>query len=118
MKRALALVLVLALAGCAGTRRRAGAREARPAEAERARFAQAPFAGMTKAEALARYGEPRRRILTEGGERWYYYLNAGEVLRKTLNPLVLTPPRYRRGVLLFGADGRVRRFAWEAKEGR
>lgn len=65
---------------------------------------------------LARYGRPRRRVLTETGERWYYVLNAAEVRRKALNPLVLTPPRYRTGVVLFDARGRVKRFAWEARE--
>lgn len=53
--------------------------------------------------------------MTEEGERWYYLLNAAEVRRKALNPLVLNPPRYRRGVLVFGKDGRVKRFTWDVR---
>ncbi len=56
-----------------------------------------------------------RRVLTEDGERWYYVLNAGEVRRKALNPLVLTRPKYRTGVVLFDARGRVKRFSWDAR---
>ena len=118
MKRALTLILALALASCASPRR-ASAPGSNISRADSGgRFEQPPAAGMTKAQALARYGKPRKRILTESGERWYYLLNAGEVRRKTLNPLSLTVPKYRTGILLFDASGKVKKFVWEAKSGR
>ena len=118
MKRALILYLALALASCASPRRESTPGPKQTRVESGGRFEQPPAAGMTKAQALARYGKPRKRILTEAGERWYYLLNAGEVRRKTLNPLSLTVPKYRTGILLFDANGKVKKFVWEEKTGR
>lgn len=70
---------------------------------------------MTKPQLLVRYGKPRRRVLTVRRRGWYYVLNAGEVRRKALNPLVLTPPKYRGGVVLSDANKRVKRFSWDVR---
>ena len=115
MKGALTIILALALASCASAPRSAASRSAQSRMDDGHRYEKAPFAGMTKTLAWARYGKPRKRVQTEEGERWYYILNASEVARKTLNPLVLAPPHYRTGILVFGANDKLKRFAWEAK---
>jgi hypothetical protein len=72
-----------------------------------------PFIGMTKAQALARYGEPKRRTLTDEGENWVYILNFGEVMGRALIPFNFKPTAIRTSVLIFGPDGRVKRFHWD-----
>lgn len=118
MKFTLPLLLALMLAGCASPRPAAALRSPAARAAEASRFAEAPFVGMTKAQAAARYGKPNRRVLTEQGEQWSYALNRSEVLAKTINPLSLTVPKHRSGILLFDANGKVKRFAWEPAKGR
>lgn len=115
MKGALTIILTLALASCASPRRGAAPRPEQSRADDGHRYEKAPLAGMTRTQAWARYGKPRKRVQTEEGERWYYILNASEVARKTLNPLVLAPPHYRTGILVFGANDKLKRFAWEAK---
>jgi len=52
-----------------------------------------PFIGMTKAEALARYGKPKQKTSTEEGEQWSYWLNFGEYLGKHMTRSSLAPRR-------------------------
>jgi hypothetical protein len=73
-----------------------------------------PFVGMTKAQAIARYGEPKTHTLTEKGEQWVYLLNYGEVLGKAFIPFNFKPPPIRTAVLTFGPDGKVKEFRWDA----
>ncbi|PZR73546.1 MAG: hypothetical protein DLM73_10475 [Chthoniobacterales bacterium] len=72
-----------------------------------------PFIGMTKAQALARYGHPKKQTMTDEGEQWVYVLNLGEVIGKALIPFNFKHPLVRTGVLVFGADGRVKKFNWD-----
>lgn len=60
-----------------------------------------PFVGMSKAQALARYGEPKTHT-----EQWVYVLNFGEVLGKAFIPFNFKPTPVRTGVLTFGANGK------------
>jgi len=60
-----------------------------------------PFVGMTKAQALARYGEPKQNTLTDKGEQWVYILNYGEVIGKAFIPFNFKVTPIRTGVLTF-----------------
>ncbi len=71
-----------------------------------------PHVGMSKPEAVQRYGQPKNVVLTDAGERWMYFLNEGEVVGKSLIPFYI-PPRPRFGFLIFGANGRVKEFRWD-----
>lgn len=111
----IALLVSLALAGCAtnppapaGTR--VGDISNPEAEAR-------PFIGMTKSEALARYGQPKKQTVTDEGEQWVYVLNFGEVLGKAFIPFNFKPTPVRTGVLTFGPDGRVAKFNWDTPVG-
>jgi hypothetical protein len=73
-----------------------------------------PFIGMTKAEALARYGEPKKRTVSDEGEQWTYWLNFGEFMGKHMIPFFFSEEQIRIGVLIFGPDGRVTKFNWDA----
>lgn len=73
-----------------------------------------PFVGMTKAQALARYGEPKQNTLTDKGEQWVYILNYGEVIGKAFIPFNFKVTPVRTGVLTFGSNGRVKEFRWDA----
>lgn len=72
-----------------------------------------PFVGMTKAQALARYGEPKQHTLTDKGEQWVYILNYGEVIGKAFIPFNFKGTPIRTGVLTFGPNGRVKEFRWD-----
>ncbi len=72
-----------------------------------------PRVGMTKAEALARYGPPKRKTMSEEGETWVYLLNMGEVIGKSFIPFNFKPTIVRTGVLIFGENGRVKKFNWD-----
>ena len=74
---------------------------------------QQPFVGMTKEQALARYGEPKKHTVTEEGENWIYILNIGEVIGKAFIPFNFKPTMVRTGTLTFGPDGRVKKFVWD-----
>lgn len=74
-----------------------------------------PFVGMTKAQALARYGEPKKHTVADEGEQWVYVLNMGEVIGKAFNPFNFKPTLVRTGVLIFGGDGKVKKFTWDAE---
>ena len=73
-----------------------------------------PYIGMTKAQAMARYGEPKQQTVTEEGEQWTYLLNFGSMMGKALIPFNFKPTVPRIGVLTFGADGKVKKFRWDA----
>lgn len=75
---------------------------------------QPPFVGMTQAQALARYGKPKHRSITDEGEQWNYLLNFGEVMGKAMIPFNFKPPTIRVGVLVFDATGKVKKFRWDA----
>ncbi len=74
-----------------------------------------PFVGMSRAQALARYGEPKTRSITDKGEVWVYLLNYGEVIGKAFIPFNFKPTPIRTGVLTFGDDGKVKEFRWDAE---
>ena len=90
---------------------------AKPKSADEIREAEEnkpPFIGMTKAQALARYGEPRRRTVSDEGEQWVYVLNFGEALGKAFIPYNFKPTEIRTGVLTFGNGNKVKKFTWDA----
>lgn len=68
---------------------------------------------MTKAQVLARYGEPKRRTITDEGQQWVYVLNFGEVVGKAFIPFNFKPTPIRTGVIIFGPDERVKKFNWD-----
>ncbi len=120
MKRSLFLLSLLlpaglALGGCAdaptsiftGT-----AATGKPAQDE---ASLPPFVGMTKQQALARYGEPRRRTMTDKGEMWGFVINRGQLLNKAINPFYFKSVSVRVCVLNFGPEGRVKEFRWDAE---
>ena len=72
-----------------------------------------PFVGMTKAQAVARYGKPKRHTVTEEGEQWVYILNMGEMIGKAFIPFNFKPTIPRTGVLTFGSEGKVKKFTWD-----
>lgn len=74
-----------------------------------------PFIGMTKAQALARYGEPKKHTITDEGESWVYVLNTGEMIGKAFIPFNFKPTIARTGVLVFGPNGKVKKFNWDAE---
>jgi len=41
---------------------------------------------MTKAQALNRYGQPKKQTVTDEGEQWIYILNYGEVIGESVHP--------------------------------
>src|SRR4051812_25645849 len=61
-----------------------------------------PFVGMTKDQALQRYGKPKKHTVTEEGEQWVYILNMGEIIGKAFIPFNFKPTIPRTGVLIFG----------------
>lgn len=73
-----------------------------------------PFVGMTKAQALARYGDPKTHTITDEGEQWVYILNFGQVMGRAFIPFNFKPTMVRTGVLTFGPDGKVKKFRWDA----
>lgn len=75
-----------------------------------------PFIGMTKAQALARYGQPKQKTSTEEGEQWTYILNMGEFVGKHMIPFFFSTQGLRMGILTFGQDGRVKKFRWDTPE--
>jgi hypothetical protein len=77
---------------------------------------KSPFIGMTKAHALARYGNPNRKTSTEEGEQWIYILNMGQFVGKHMIPFFFSTQALRTGVLIFGQDGHVKTFRWDTPE--
>jgi hypothetical protein len=77
-----------------------------------------PFIGMTKAQAQDRYGEPKKRTVTDDGEQWTYILNMGEFIGKHMIPFFFSEQQLRYGVLIFGPNGKVKKFRWDTDTDR
>jgi len=77
---------------------------------------KSPFIGMTREQAVARYGNPDRRTHTEEGELWTYTLNMGQFIGKHMIPFFFSTQQLRIGILIFGQDGRVKKFRWDTPE--
>ena len=118
MKTALALLIALAFAASSLARPTPTPRpkqtpKPRVGDISNPEAEKPPFVGMTKAQALARYGKPKRHTLTEEGEQWVYILNIGEVIGKAFIPFNFKPTVVRTGVLTFGTQGTVTKFTWD-----
>lgn len=74
-----------------------------------------PFVGMTKAQARARYGEPKKQTVTDEGEQWTYVLNMGEFVGKHMIPFFFSTQQLRTGILIFGPNGKVKKFHWDTQ---
>lgn len=111
----LLILSVLALAGCATPAPTTPQSKPKPVVGDMSNpeADNPPFIGMTKAQALARYGEPKRRTLTDEGENWVYVLNLGEVIGSAMIPFNFKPTQIRTSVLIFGPDDRVKKFNWD-----
>ena len=109
----LRLLLVFLLVGCATKQvsTNATSQQHRPAKVEEED--KPPFIGMTKAQAIARYGKPKKQTVTDEGEAWTYVLNMGEFVGKHMIPFFFSEQQLRTGVLIFGPDGRVKKFNWD-----
>jgi hypothetical protein len=70
---------------------------------------------MTQQQALARYGEPKTRSITDKGEVWVYLLNYGEVLGKAFISFNFKVTPVRTGAHTFGSNGKVKEFRWDAE---
>src|SRR4051812_25194181 len=77
---------------------------------------QPPAVGMTKAQVLARYGKPKTQTVTDEGEQWAYVLNMGEFIGKHMIPFFFSTQQLRFGKIVFGTDGRVKKFYWDVPE--
>jgi hypothetical protein len=75
-----------------------------------------PAVGMTKAQVLARYGKPKTQTVTDEGEQWSYVLNMGEFIGKHMIPFFFSTQQLRFGKIIFGPDGRVKKFYWDVPE--
>lgn len=115
MKQILPIILAALLAGCATQSSTTSTTKppAKVGDISNPEAEKPPFIGMTKAQALARYGEPKKRTITDEGEQWVYVLNIGEVIGKAMIPFNFKPTLVRTGVLIFDTDGRVKKFTWD-----
>lgn len=75
-----------------------------------------PFLGMTKAQALARYGEPWHHAAVPQGEQWFYHLKFAEVYGRAFVPFWYSSENVNLGVITFGPKGTVTRYAWNHPE--
>jgi hypothetical protein len=110
-------IVALALAGCAAQQTAATTQgpKAKVGDISNPEAEKPPFIGMTKAQALARYGEPKKHTITDEGEQWVYILNFGEVMGKALIPFNFKVTPIRTGLIVFGPDGRVKKFNWDTE---
>jgi hypothetical protein len=113
MKTFCAIAAIALLGGCATPPVATHTGAARVGDISNPDAETPPFIGMTKAQALARYGEPKKHTLTDEGEQWVYVLNFGEVLGRAFIPFNFKPTMVRTGVLIFDANGRVKKFNWD-----
>lgn len=113
VRLALFFLAISMLAGCA-TPEPARKKPSRVGDISNPEAETPPFIGMTEEQALARYGEPKKQTVTEEGEQWVYILNIGEVIGKAMIPFNFKPTMVRTGTLIFDADGRVKKFTWDA----
>ena len=74
-----------------------------------------PFVGMTKNQALARYGDPKTKGVTEEGETWTYVRGLGAMMAKAAIPFYFGGRDLKTGVLIFGPDGKVKKFRWDTQ---
>ncbi len=60
----------------------------------------------TKADVLARWGEPAKRVTTESSDRWFYHRELGwsGIFPIVIIPIPLLFPVYRDTVLVFHGD--------------
>jgi hypothetical protein len=112
------LIIALALAGCAATppattTTTTNAPAGPVGDMSNPEAENPPFIGMTRAQALARYGHPKKQTTTDEGENWVYVLNLGAVIGKAMIPFNFKPTLVRTGVLIFGPNGRVKKFNWD-----
>src|SRR5262249_3427004 len=77
---------------------------------------KAPFIGITKAQVLAGYGNPKRKNSSEQGETWTYILNMGQFIGKHMIPFFFSTQTLRTGTVAFGQDGCVKTFRWDTPE--
>ncbi len=109
------ILIALALAGCATTEPQPQAGPSRVGDISNPEAEGRPFVGMTKDQALARYGQPKKQTITDEGENWVYILNTGEIIGKAFIPFNFKPTVPRTGVLVFAPDGRVKKFNWDTE---
>src|SRR6266851_8615803 len=95
------------LGGCAAQPPPAAPHGAKVGDISNPEAEKPPFVGMTKEQALARYGKPKKNTMTDEGEQWVYLLNYGEMIGKAFIPFNFKPTIPRTGVLIFGPDGQV-----------
>jgi outer membrane protein assembly factor BamE (lipoprotein component of BamABCDE complex) len=109
MKPLVMLAAVL-LAGCATTTTQQITQQA-PQQSDESDTAL--VTGMTKDQVLSRCGEPEKKTLTDEGEQWLYILNMGEFIDKHMIPLLYSDRQVRTATIIFGSDGRVKKFNWD-----
>src|SRR5260370_39436223 len=63
-----------------------------------------PFVGMTKTQALARYGNPNSKTSTENGGQRTYVLNMGQSIGKNMIPFSFSSQRLPTSALSFCAN--------------
>lgn len=110
---AIIAVAILLCGGCAGGPRQASSSSQQRSGKKIDENDKPPFIGMTKAQAIARYGEPDKQTVTPEGEQWRYVLNMGEFVGKHMIPFFFSSQQLRFGILIFGPDGKVKRFQWD-----
>lgn len=112
--KSLSIIIAVALAG-AGLTSTAVAKDPRVGDISNPEAEKPPFVGMTKDQALARYGKPKKHTVSDEGEQWVYILNTGEIIGKAFIPFNFKPTVPRTGVLIFGANGKVKKFTWDTE---
>jgi hypothetical protein len=116
MKLSLHTIIALLLIGATTVSASPTPAPRRPAAKKVDESDKPPFVGMTKSQALARYGDPNQKTSTEEGEQWKYILNLGQFIGKHMIPFFVSTQTLRTGVLIFGLDGRVKKFRWDTPE--
>lgn len=112
MKKMFSILTALCLMGCAD-QPKAGANQSTQKVRAIDENEKPPFIGMTKAEVIARYGQPKKKTMTDEGENWVYILNMGEFIGKHMIPFFYSETQLRTALFVFGPDGRLKRFNWD-----
>lgn len=73
-----------------------------------------PKRGMTMAQVLARYGEPRYRARLDGAPIWYYRIKFNQVYGRELVPFEFSSENVYTGEIVFGPNGKITRYNWAA----
>ena len=71
-----------------------------------------PRRGMSKAQVLARYGEPRHHAVLDGAEVWYYRVKFNEVYGRAFVPFEFSSENVVLGKIFFNPAGKIARFDW------